>query len=166
MNVLVLNCGSSSVKFQLIETAADAGPTDRDRKLLVGIVDRLGDHAVFRLKPGDKTEPAEETVAAPDHDTAVRLIIERLGLTAAGGANARAVDAVGHRVVHGADLFTSAAVIDDDVLGQIESLNELAPLHNPASVSGIHAARKILGASMPMAQLRLNAATSPMRVCP
>ena len=151
MNILVLNCGSSSVKFQLIETAGDSGPTDRDRKLLVGIVDHLGDHAVFRLKSGDKTAPAEETLAAPDHEAAVRLIIERLGLTAAGGANARGVDAVGHRVVHGADLFTSAVVIGDDVLGQIESLNELAPLHNPACVSGIHAARKILGASVPMA---------------
>ncbi|HEX2929041.1 MAG TPA: acetate kinase [Candidatus Binatia bacterium] len=148
MKILVLNCGSSSVKFQLIETEGDSGPTERDRKLLSGLVDRLGNHATFRLKSNDKNAPVvEESLSVRDQEAAVRLIIERLGMSAGG---TRAVDAVGHRVVHGANLFTSAAVIDDEVLGRIESLNELAPLHNPASVSGIHAARKVLGASVPM----------------
>lgn len=145
----MLNCGSSSVKFQWIETAGDLAATDRDRKLATGIIDRIGEHAVFRLKGADKTLRQEEKLALPNHEAAVRLIIERLGLTG-GGAAERSIDAVGHRVVHGANLFTSAVAIDDNVLDRIESLNELAPLHNPAAVSGIHAARSVLGRSVPM----------------
>lgn len=151
MNVLVLNCGSSSVKFQLIETAGHSTPTIRDRKLAVGLIDRLGEHAVFKLKSGDQSWPREEKVAAPDHETAVRAIIERLGLSMSGGTGGRQVDAVGHRVVHGGDLFTSPVALDDDALARIESLDDLAPLHNPAAVSGIHAARRIFGATAPMA---------------
>ena len=149
MNILVLNCGSSTVKFQLIETAGDSVATNHDHKLATGLIDRIGAHAVFRLKGADKTLRQEEKLAVADHEAAVRLIIERLGLAGVGGAEG-SIDAVGHRVVHGADLFTSAVAIDDKVLARIESLNELAPLHNPAAVSGIHAARNVLGRSMPM----------------
>ena len=151
MNVLVLNCGSSSVKFQLIETGGDSAAMDRDRKLVVGLIDRLGDGAIFKLKSGDTNPPPEEKLAAPNHEIAVRAIIARLGLTMSNGVGERQVDAVGHRVVHGGDLFTSAVAIDDDVLSRIESLNDLAPLHNPAAVNGIHAARKVFGAALPMA---------------
>src|SRR6266404_3286535 len=151
MNVLVLNCGSSSVKFQLIESGGESAAMDRDRKLVVGLIDRLGDGATFKLKSGDTMSPPEEKLAAPNHEIAVRAIIARLGLTMSNGVGERQVDAVGHRVVHGGDLFTSAVAIDDDVLSRIESLNDLAPLHNPAAVSGIHAARKIFGAAAPMA---------------
>ena len=151
MNVLVLNCGSSSVKFQLIETGGDSAAMDRDRKLVVGLIDRLGDGAIFKLKSGDTMSPPEETLAAPNHEIAVRAIIARLGLTMSNGVGERQVDAVGHRVVHGGDLFTSPVAIDDDVLSRIESLNDLAPLHNPAAVNGIHAARKVFGAALPMA---------------
>jgi len=151
MNVLVLNCGSSSVKFQLIESGGESAAMDRDRKLVVGLIDRLGDGATFKLKSGDTMSPPEEKLAAPNHEIAVRAIIARLGLTMSNGVGERQVDAVGHRVVHGGDLFTSAVAIDDDVLSRIESLNDLAPLHNPAAVSGIHAARKVFGAAAPMA---------------
>ena len=151
MNVLVLNCGSSSVKFQLIESGGESAAMDRDRKLVVGLIERLGDGATFKLKSGDTMSPPEEKLAAPNHEIAVRAIIARLGLTMSNGVGERQVDAVGHRVVHGGDLFTSAVAIDDDVLSRIESLNDLAPLHNPAAVSGIHAARKVFGAAAPMA---------------
>jgi len=151
MNVLVLNCGSSSVKFQLIESGGDSAAMDRDRKLVVGLIDRLGDGATFKLKSGDTMSPPEEKLAAPNHEIAVRAIIARLGLTMSNGAGERQVDAVGHRVVHGGDLFTSAVAIDDNVLSRIESLNDLAPLHNPAAVNGVHAARKVFGAALPMA---------------
>jgi acetate kinase len=150
MNVLVLNCGSSSVKFQLIDAGGES-PAVRDRKLAVGLIDRLGDDGVFRLKSGDSIAPFEERLAVPNHEIAVRAIIERLGLSVSGGASERQVAAVGHRVVHGGDLFTSAAVIDEEVLARIESLDDLAPLHNPAAMSSIHAARKIFGATAPMA---------------
>ena len=150
MNVLVLNCGSSSVKFQLIETTRDGASFQNDRKIVSGLVDRLGAGATFKLKATGKPSVPEK-LAAPTHEVAVRAIIERLGLTVSGGPSDRRIDAIGHRVVHGGDLFTSATAIDDDALGRIESLDDLAPLHNPAAVSGIHAARKIFGAAAPMA---------------
>src|SRR5215471_18243866 len=139
MNILVLNCGSSSVKFQLIETAGDLTAIAQDLKLMVGVIDRLGEDAIFKLKGGSETTPGEEKIAAPNHEIAVREIIQRLDLTMAREAGARRIDAVAHRVVHGGNLFTAATVIDDETLARIESLDDLAPLHNPAAVSGIHA---------------------------
>ena len=151
MNILVLNCGSSSIKFQLIETAGDLAAIAQDRKLIVGLLDRLGEHAIFKLKAGGGLTPLEEKIAAPDHEIGVREIIQRLDLTMPGSSGIRRIDAVAHRVVHGGDLFTGATVIDEKTLARIESLDDLAPLHNPAAVSGIHAARKIFGSTVPMA---------------
>jgi acetate kinase len=145
MNILVLNCGSSSIKFQLIETAGDLAAIAQDRKLIVGVLDRLGEQAIFKLKAGGVLTPKEEEIAAPDHEIGVREIIRRLDLTMPGGSGPRRIDAVAHRVVHGGNLFTAVTVIDDETLARIESLDDLAPLHNPAAVSGIHAARKIFG---------------------
>ncbi|HEX7232556.1 MAG TPA: acetate kinase [Candidatus Binatia bacterium] len=150
MNILVLNCGSSSIKFQLIETGGDLAAIAQDRKLIAGVLDRLGDQAIFKLKAGGSLAPKEEKIAAPDHETGVREIIRRLDLTVPGRSGARRIDAVAHRVVHGGNLFTAATVIDDESLARIESLDDLAPLHNPAAVSGIHAARKIFGNRAPM----------------
>jgi acetate kinase len=145
MKVLVLNCGSSSVKFQVVESgAAD------ERKLLSGSVDGIGAHATFRIEHAGAAAKAAEKLAVADHEAAVRLIVDRLGLADAAGARQIEIDAVGHRVVQGGNLFASAVLISDAVLAQIESLCELAPLHNPAAVSGIHAMRKILGARLPM----------------
>src|SRR5918999_1063237 len=142
MNILVFNCGSSSVKFQVIDTAGNARTTQDDRKLAGGSVD-LG-QGTFTLKLSDGASKSEENLHISNFEDAVRAIIERLG------SLAQNLQAVGHRVVHGADLFTSAIVIDDAVLAKIESLNELAPLHNPGALSGVHAARRILH-SLPMA---------------
>ncbi len=151
MKVLVLNCGSSSVKFQLIDTAGESAAITQDRKLVVGLIDRLGGDAVFKLRGGDRIAPCEEKLAAPTHEIAVRAIIERLDLKASTGGMESRLGAVGHRVVHGGSLFKSSTVIDDEALARIESLDDLAPLHNPAAVNGIHAARKIFGAATPMA---------------
>jgi acetate kinase len=150
MNVLVLNCGSSSVKFQLIEAGADSATVQDDRKVAMGLVERLGSDATLKLKfAGEQAGPVEKIIA-PDHEAAVRLIIQRLHADSS-GAGGRRVDAVGHRVVHGGDVFTDSVALDDKVLAEIESLNDLAPLHNPVAVSGIHAARKIFGTAMRMA---------------
>ena len=151
MNILVLNCGSSSIKFQLIETAGDLAAIAQDRKLIVGLLDGLGEDAIFKLKAGAEITPLEEKIAAPDHEIGVREIIQRLDLTMPGSSGVHRIDAVAHRVVHGGDLFTGATVIDEKTLARIESLDDLAPLHNPAAVSGIHAARKIFGSTVPMA---------------
>ena len=149
MKVLVLNCGSSTVKFQVIETAETSTPTHQDHKLVSGLVDHLGDHATFKLIRAGNAAETEENLKVADHEEAVRVIIERLGSSARDGA--LQPDAVGHRVVHGGGLFTEAVAIDDQVLAKIESLNDLAPLHNPAAVSGIQAARKNFGKALPMA---------------
>ena len=150
MIILVLNCGSSSVKFQLIETFSASTANHSDHKLAIGLVDRLGPNATLTLKLAGGNAGRAEKIAAPDHEAAVRSIIDRLGLAGVGG-DGRSLDALGHRVVHGGDLFASAVAIDDSNLAKIESLNDLAPLHNPAALSGIYAARKIFGSAMPMA---------------
>jgi acetate kinase len=142
MKILVLNCGSSTLKFQLIETLR---VKDKERKLARGIVDRIGKKASYRFEAGGAVSP-KKTAVIPTHEEAVRLIIDWLrskpGLDSIG--------AVGHRVVHGGDRFTNSVLIDDEVIATIEALCEIAPLHNPAALSGIRAARKILGVSVPM----------------
>jgi acetate kinase len=143
MRILVLNCGSSTLKFQLIET--DPAPGSTERKLAGGLVDRIGGNAAYRFA-GAGHDAAESTVAIDDHDQAVRAVIEWLDSIAA----LRRPDAVGHRVVHGGDRFIGPALIDDGVLAALAALCELAPLHNPGALSGIRAARKILGDSVPM----------------
>ena len=142
MKILVLNCGSATLKFQLIEVGESDSP---QRKLASGIVDRIGNKANYRFVAADST-PVERSVVVRDHEEAVGLVISWLQST----PRVRNPDAAGHRVVHGGQKFTESVGIDDAVLGDLEALCELAPLHNPAAVSGIRAARKILGATTPM----------------
>jgi acetate kinase len=145
MKILVLNCGSSTLKFQLIETAPAAASTADTRKLAVGLVDRIGSDASYRFTAGDRA-PAESRAAIHDHDQAVRAVTEWLDSV----AELRRPDAVGHRIVHGGDRFAGAALIDDDVIAALEALCELAPLHNPGALKGIRAAQAILGEAVPM----------------
>ena len=142
MTILVLNCGSSTLKFQLMETVS---VKDKERKLARGIVDRIGKQASYRFDAGGAVSQ-EKTAVIPTHEEAVRLIID--WLRSKPGLDS--IDAVGHRVVHGGDRFTKSVLIDDEVIATIEALCEIAPLHNPAALSGIRAARDILGASVPM----------------
>ena len=140
MQILVLNCGSSSLKFQLIEISGAS-----ERKLARGIVDRIGADASYRFE-GEGFALVEASTQVNDHEAAVRLIIERLS----GMARLCDIDAVGHRVVHGGDRFTSPALIDEAVITELNALCDIAPLHNPGALAGIRAANKILGAAVPM----------------
>ena len=142
MRVLVLNCGSSTLKFQVIETDGLAA----SHKLARGIVDRIGASAAYSFK-ADRGAAEEKTSAVANHEVAVRLVIDWLRSRPELGG----VDAVGHRVVHGGDRFANAILIGDDVIAALDDLCEIAPLHNPGAVSGIRAARKILGDGVPMA---------------
>jgi acetate kinase len=145
MKVLVLNCGSSTLKFQLIETTAAPKSTTDDVKLARGLVDRIGGESSVRFEAvgsGEKQERAKIL----DHEEAVTKVIEWLR----SHPKLQTFDAVGHRVVHGGDRFTSSVCIDKQVIDALDALCEIAPLHNPASVSGIRAARSVLGAAMPM----------------
>ncbi len=145
MKVLVINCGSSTLKFQLIETGADAVSMERSHKLARGLVDRIGGPASYRFEVAGAT-PVESRLTVDDHEKAVALVIQWLHST----PELCSIEAVGHRIVHGGDRFASAAWIDDGMVEALDSLCELAPLHNPAGVSGIRAARKVLGETMPM----------------
>jgi acetate kinase len=142
MKILVLNCGSSTLKFQLIEID---GIEERERKLASGIVDQIGGPASYRFETGGAVSE-EKAVVIPTHEEAVRLVIKWLRSK----PELDSIDAVGHRVVHGGDRFVAAVRIDDNVIAGLESLCEMAPLHIPVAIGGVRAAQKILGRSMPM----------------
>jgi acetate kinase len=147
--VLALNCGSSSLKFQVF--ASDPGaPAAGARRLARGLVERIGDGATLMFQ-AEGSSATRACGPVPDHEAAVRRM---LGWLAAGGASehggALRVDAVGHRVVHGGARFTEPVLIDADVLEAIEALEALAPLHNAPSLAGMRAARAALGPDVPM----------------
>jgi acetate kinase len=151
MNVLVLNCGSSSVKFQLIATDLELIKQDADKRLAHGLIERIGGAGIVTFTAEGK---AAKRFAEPIRDTraAVEMILrwaigEESGLT--GVSTIGDIHAVGHRVVHGGEQFTSSALITDVVLRGIEDCIELAPLHNPANIQGIMAARAALGSAIP-----------------
>jgi acetate kinase len=131
-HVLVINSGSSSIKYQLVDaTSGDA--------LASGIVERIG-LEVGKVKHEGPNGATVLEQPVPDHETGMRLVLD---LFEQQGPQLREEDltAVGHRVVQGGDVFDGPAVIDDAVLAQIDELSPLAPLHNPANVAGIEAAR-------------------------
>lgn len=136
-NVLVLNSGSSSLKFALIEVESDV-------TLASGSIDRIGERLSHtRITLGGESREADVSIA--DHTEAVRVVLgalERGSADDLSGADAQRISAVGHRVVHGGDLFFEATPIDDAVVTAIDELSALAPLHNPANLAGIRAARE------------------------
>src|SRR5215216_7451328 len=151
MNVLVLNCGSSSVKFQLIATDLERIEQDADKRLAYGLVERIGGAGIVTFTAEGK---APKRFAEPIRDTraAVEMILrwaisEESGIEEVGSVGD--IHAVGHRVVHGGEQFTKSALITDEVLRGIEDCIELAPLHNPANIQGIVAARTTLGGGVP-----------------
>jgi acetate kinase len=151
MNVLVLNCGSSSVRFQLIDTDLEKIEADADRRLAHGSVDRVGGHALISLQAAGRPKVIEDAPLR-DHRAAVEWVL-RWVVSSESGIEAVTsvsdVHAVGHRVVHGGEHFQASARIDAAVLAGIEECVELAPLHNPANLKGIRAARAILGEGVP-----------------
>ncbi len=151
MNVLVLNCGSSSVRFQVIDTSLEALARDADRRLVQGRVERVGGHALITVQaPG--RPPLIEDAPLRDHRAAVDWILHWLVSSESGIDELRSmadIQAVGHRVVHGGERFQSSVRIDAEVLAGIEECIELAPLHNPANLKGIRAARALLGEGVP-----------------
>ena len=150
MHILVLNVGSSTLKFQLIDTDAAAIERSTDRRLARGQVERIGGEAILTLsaegRPSTKT-----TAQLRDHAAAVEHVIAWLASAESGTPITRVADieAVGHRVVHGGERFTRSTRVDDDVWRALEDLIDLAPLHNPHNLRGIAAARAVLGPGVP-----------------
>jgi acetate kinase len=149
VNVLVLNCGSSSVKFQLVETDGELAAGGRDRALARGSVENIGGPAVLRYEAPERAGgpvSLRESGEILEHKVAVERILQLVSRSDVGVVSGRAdIAAVGHRVVHGGERFHSSVLIDDTVLRGIEDCFELAPLHNPPNVKGYRAARELLG---------------------
>ncbi|HEY3383980.1 MAG TPA: acetate kinase [Vicinamibacterales bacterium] len=151
MNVFVLNCGSSSLKFQIIETDADLIEKDGDRQLAKGLVERIGSEAIISFQIGD--QPAFKG-AAPlrDHKAALAYVIKWMTAPEThipGISGLEDIHAIGHRVVHGAERFKGSHLIDKAVIAGLQECIDLAPLHNPANLKGIYAATELFGAAMP-----------------
>jgi acetate kinase len=151
MNVLILNAGSSSLKFQVMATDLERIQRNEDRRLCRGQVERTGGEAIITLETEHggrqvSTAPLRDIQAALDY--VLRwLTSEKSGI--AGIRSLADINAIGHRVVHGGELFKESALITDDVLKGIEECIDLAPLHNPNNVRGIRAAREIFGSETP-----------------
>ena len=137
MNVLVINCGSSSLKYQLINSESEA-------VLAKGLCERIGiDGRLTYQKAGCDKEITE--AAMPTHKEAIQLVLDALVNKNTGAISDLAeVNAVGHRVVHGGEKFASSVVINAEVLAAIEECNDLAPLHNPATLIGINACMELM----------------------
>lgn len=138
MNVLVINCGSSSLKFQLIDTLTE-------KVLAKGLCERIGiDHSRLVYRPTEGEKIVTE-VAMPDHTNAVKLVLESLTHQDYGVLSSLdEIGAIGHRVAHGGELHTSSVLIDDKVARDIEECSELAPLHNPANLIGINVCHQLM----------------------
>ncbi len=138
MNILVINCGSSSLKYQLIDS-------DSEAVLAKGLCERIGiDKSVITHTPAGKDKVVLET-PMPNHTVAVKLVIDALTNKEHGVIDSLdAIHAVGHRVVHGGEKFATSVIIDDTVMKAIEECNDLAPLHNPANLIGINSCKEIM----------------------
>ncbi len=150
MNVLVLNVGSSTLKFQLVRTDAARMAENADEKLARGTVERIGGEAVYTVR-GSSGEPQRGTAMLRDHRAVVEFVANWLVSedAASGISKVAEIEGVGHRVTHGGEQFVRSMRIDDTVLRGIEENIDLAPLHNPHNLRGIHAARTVLGAGVP-----------------
>jgi acetate kinase len=151
MNILVLNCGSSSLKFQIIDTDLEKIEKNEDRELARGLIERIGSEALISLKVEGKST-IKTTAAIRDHKAAIQYIIKWVTNPETGipGINSlEDIHAIGHRTVHGGEEFKSSVRIDNDVIAKMEDNIELAPLHNPANLKGIYAAREVFGPSVP-----------------
>ena len=138
MKVLVINCGSSSLKFQLIDS-------DTEEVLAKGLCERIGiDGGMVTYQPEGK-DKIKKQADMPDHTEAVKLVIKSL-IDKENGviSSLDEIGAVGHRIVHGGESFSSATIIDEKVIKAIEECNDLAPLHNPANLIGIRSYQKIM----------------------
>ncbi|HTK82854.1 MAG TPA: acetate kinase [Bacteroidota bacterium] len=151
MNILVLNCGSSSVKFQIVQTDLDLIKKNADTRLASGVIERVGSQALITLQAEGKPK-IRQAVALRDHRAALDHILRWIISQDSHIRNINSladIHAVGHRVVHGGEKFTRSVKITDTVIDEIEDNIELAPLHNPANLKGIRAAQELLGPGIP-----------------
>ena len=151
MNVFVLNSGSSTLKFQLIATDLERIAHHSDERLCRGQIERIGGEGIVSVQVRDGRRQ-KLAVPLPDISAALEFVARWIVSDASGITEVRTltdIHAVGHRVVHGGELFAESTLIADEVLKGIEDCIELAPLHNPDNVKGIRAAREVFGTEVP-----------------
>lgn len=138
MNILVINCGSSSLKFQLIDS-------ETEKCIAKGLCERIGIEGSQITYTPDGGEKEKTVTPMPDHTEAIRLVLEALTNEKTGVVKSLdEIGAVGHRIVHGGEKFAASTLITDEVMKAIEECNDLAPLHNPANLIGINACKKLM----------------------
>ena len=138
MNILVINCGSSSLKYQLINS-------DSEEVLAKGLCERIGGEGSCIKHTPAGGEKVTMEIPMPDHTNAIKAVID--ALTDANHGVVKSldeIDAVGHRIVHGGEKFAKSVIITDEVMAAIAECNDLAPLHNPANLIGINACKAIM----------------------
>jgi len=139
MKILVINCGSSSLKYQLIDS-------ETEKALAVGLAERIGQEVSFlKHTPAGGTKVVIETHEMHDHEVAIKMVLNELVDEKHGVIKSLdEINAVGHRVVHGGEYFASSTIITEEVIQAIEDCNDLAPLHNPANLIGIRACASLM----------------------
>ena len=143
MKVLVINAGSSSLKYQLLDTGSQ-------NVLAKGLCERIGIDGKFTYKAPGKTTVDARDVAMPTHSEAIQAVLDALVDPENGViASMKEIDAVGHRVVHGGETFAHSVRIDSQVLSAMEACIPLAPLHNPANILGVKACSAVMGPGVP-----------------
>ena len=144
MNILVINCGSSSLKFQLIDA-------ETEKLIAKGLCERIGIEGSQMTYTPTGGEKQKRAVLMPDHKAAIKLVLEALTDPSFGAIrDLKEIGAVGHRIVHGGEKFAASTLIDEEVLEAIRECNDLAPLHNPANLIGIEACQALMP-GVPMA---------------
>ena len=146
MKVLVFNCGSSTLKFQVLALDEDT-PPGGEKRLARGIVERIGSKAMLKFV-GEKGPSLQATANVPDHGSATQRVFD--WLRTLGYLETNGMDGVGYRVVHGGPHFLEPTLIDDRVLEAIEAISNLALLHNQPSIETIREAKDMLGSAIPM----------------
>lgn len=144
MNILVINCGSSSLKFQMIDA-------ETEKLIAKGLCERIGIEGSQMTYTPTGGEKQKRAVPMPDHKAAIKLVLEALTDPSFGAIrDLKEIGAVGHRIVHGGEKFAASTLIDEKVLEAIRECNDLAPLHNPANLIGIEACQALMP-GVPMA---------------
>ena len=136
MKILVVNCGSSSLKFQLIDS-------ETEEVAASGLCERIGlDGALIYKVNGDKIK---QEIDLPDHEVAIKKVLDTLLDKEIGVLTSLdEIGAIGHRMVHGGETFSSSVIINEEIIKQIETCNDLAPLHNPANLLGVRACQEVM----------------------
>ena len=143
MKILVINAGSSSLKYQLLDM-------DNESLLAKGLCERIGIDGHLKHQPQNGKPVFDEDVALPTHTEAIAAVLEKLTSAEYGVvADMSEISAVGHRVVHGGEKFAESVLINDDVMAAIAECIPLAPLHNPANITGINACKAVMGEGVP-----------------